>query len=244
MATSGATGCCWLAVLLCLSGVTLARGVGQRWRHFLCFGSPVPPGRSPQPHRPALPLGHVFVEVSRTRSMTRRRDDSRLRGCSRPFTWRDAGQPQSSCQKSRVVFIPHLIPQPDWGTSKKKNLRVTHSIFVISLRDRPHPASRFPQHPGKYLGGGRMRKHALTQENAPPLPLPVPPPDVGSRKPTDCVRVRTSGVHGSGVQGRRLRLAPTPHMPGVALMLRSLEAGKQACLSAACSESRPAAGAQ
>jgi len=31
--TSGATGCCWLCC--CLSGVTLARGVGLRWRHFL-----------------------------------------------------------------------------------------------------------------------------------------------------------------------------------------------------------------
>ena len=33
VATSGATGCCWLCC--CLSGVTLARVVGLCWRHFL-----------------------------------------------------------------------------------------------------------------------------------------------------------------------------------------------------------------
>ena len=65
--TSSATGCCWLCC--CLSGVTLARGVGLRWRHFLL-------GRRSHRadlHNPidlcegALPLGHVFVEASTTR---------------------------------------------------------------------------------------------------------------------------------------------------------------------------------
>ena len=67
VATSGATGCCWLCC--CLSGVTLARVVGLCWRHFLL-------GRRSHRadlHNPidlcqgALPLGHVFVEASTTR---------------------------------------------------------------------------------------------------------------------------------------------------------------------------------
>jgi len=97
--TSSATGCCWLCC--CLSGVTLARGVGLRWRHFLL-------GRRSHRadlHNPidlcqgALPLGHVFVEASTTRGHGE--------------FWRDADAlPQLRARK--VVFIPLLIPQPDW----------------------------------------------------------------------------------------------------------------------------------
>ena len=80
VATSGATGCCWLCC--CLSGVTLARGVGLCWRHFLL-------GRRSHRadlHNPidlcqgALPLGHVFVEAS----TTRRHDEFAALGATLP----------------------------------------------------------------------------------------------------------------------------------------------------------------
>ena len=86
--TSSATGCCWLCC--CLSGVTLARGVGLRWRHFLL-------GRRSHRadlHNPidlcqgALPLGHVFVEASTTRGHGE--------------FWRDADAATVACQKSGI----------------------------------------------------------------------------------------------------------------------------------------------
>jgi hypothetical protein len=88
--TSSATGCCWLCC--CLSGVTLARGVGLRWRHFLL-------GRRSHRadlHNPidlcegALPLGHVFVEASTTR------------GHGEFCFWRDADAATVACQKSGI----------------------------------------------------------------------------------------------------------------------------------------------
>ena len=96
--TSSATGCCWLCC--CLSGVTLARGVGLRWRHFLL-------GRRSHRtdlHNPidlcqgALPLGHVFVEASTTRG----HDEF----------WRNAVP--DSCVPEKWYSFPLLIPQPDW----------------------------------------------------------------------------------------------------------------------------------
>jgi hypothetical protein len=98
--TSGATGCCWLCC--CLSGVTLARGVGLRWRHFLLGRR----SHRPDLHNPidlcqgALPLGHVFVEASTTRGL--RHDEF----------WRKAVP--DSCVPEKWYSFPLLIPQPDW----------------------------------------------------------------------------------------------------------------------------------
>ena len=97
--TSSATGCCWLCC--CLSGVTLARGVGLRWRHFLL-------GRRSHRadlHNPidlcegALPLGHMYsLKPVRRGGMVSSGATLTL--------------PQLRARK--VVFIPLLIPQPDW----------------------------------------------------------------------------------------------------------------------------------
>ena len=81
----------WLPV--CLSGVTLARGVGLCWRHFLL-------GRRSHRadlHNPidlcqgALPLGHVFVEASKA---------VRRGGMMNSRLWRDAAT--VACQKSGI----------------------------------------------------------------------------------------------------------------------------------------------
>ena len=94
---AAAAGCAAASV----SGVTLARGVGLRWRHFLL-------GRRSHRadlHNPidlcqgALPLGHVFVEASTTRG----HDEFAALGATLP-----------QLRARKVVFIPDLIPQPDW----------------------------------------------------------------------------------------------------------------------------------
>jgi hypothetical protein len=147
VATSSATYGLLLAVLLpqpwCLSGVTLARGVGLHWRHFLL-------GRRSHRadlHNPidlcqgALPLGHVFVEASTTRG--------RVVSSGATLTL-----PQLRARK--VVFIPLLISQPDWdkyhffGSIPYLILRVTGFDFAsgpIPVNGQQYTA----------LGGTRVR---------------------------------------------------------------------------------------
>ena len=107
--------------------ITLARGVGLRWRHFLLGRR----SHRPDLHNPidlcqgALPLGHVFVEASTTRG----HDEF----------WRNAVP--DSCVPEKWYSFPLLIPQPDWDKCHFFSGLISHIWFLglqglIPLRDQ------------------------------------------------------------------------------------------------------------